>query len=149
MFSFPLLLFIFYVEWQLVLFSFLANALADSDHVLNFWITYKKIDFDFKRIYEQYTVGVTEMRKLEKCIYPVHLFEIVLVLPVITGILGISTLLGFALSLGLFYHMIMDIFSLRKPLFGGDYVKVFLFYWFTYRLRNHFDPNVLYTLNTK
>jgi len=118
---------------------FVSSAMLDFDHVLTLWMSSGKLDHDFKRIYRLYTVDAVELKKIISLYLPLHSFEFVLAIPVIALILGIP-MIGLALSLGIMFHLIIDIHWWRTKLFKGHYWNAFLFYWFTYRLKKHFDP---------
>lgn len=124
-----------------VLLALSASILIDSDHVLNFWLWKHEISFDLKNIYEINIDQFSEYWSSTKFYMPFHSFEIVILLPTTAWFLGIEWA-GLAISLGLLYHLVLDVVSLTGVHFGGDYKQAVLFYWFTYRWWKNFGSEM-------
>ena len=136
----PFLLLISYLDWSLILFFFVENILIDSDHIINFWLSMGKLDFNFRRIYKLSSDRYGEHWSSMRFYFPFHSLELIILIPIITLLVGMSYT-GVAISLGMIYHFVFDIITMA-PFFKCDYRKTTLFYFFLYRWHNDFSPNM-------
>ena len=139
----PFLALIFYLDWVLVAVFILSNALMDSDHIINYWLS-TDASFDLKKIYKLHADVRGEYWSCVKFYFPFHSLELVFLIPLIAWFFGVSSL-GIALSFGMLYHFVFDIASMSARVYQGDLKRPFLYYFFVYRWKHGFSPNIFPT----
>lgn len=112
---------------DLAIWFYLAYVLIKSDHVVTYWLSYGKVDLNFKNIYKAFTAFNAEVKKI-KYVLPFHSYELVLVLSVFTIVFEYQTYLLGIIS-GLIFHLFVDFVTLRQILFWGKAMSTFKFYF--------------------
>lgn len=135
--SIPITLILVLYSVDLAIWFCLASVLVDGDHVVSYWLSYEVVDFKFKKIYKAFATFNPDERKKIKYVMPLHAYELVLALSILTILFDYPMYLLGILS-GLTLHLLIDFVTLRPILFGGKAMTTFKFYFFTYRLLQNF-----------
>lgn len=116
--SIPITLILGLYSTKLAIWFYLASVLIDGDHVVSYRLSYGDVDFNFKKICNAFTSFDVDAGKKIKYVLPLHSYELVLALSVVSIVFDHQTrLLG--IIFGLAFHLFVDFVTLRPKLFGG------------------------------